>query len=177
MTIWLLADGNPVDVVIEPHLGETFTVCAHSAAVLEPLVELAPEPAFETVFDTKFKWAVHIPMHRVMPDGWEFLDSARTFTIERLVAPISPNPAQWFWEAAKVFDEDGTWLDTPEGYCGYELLKDPAILLEELQNSQLQDIALIPVYGERFSDKFLDKSAEEWDVWTDEWEGETEEDL
>jgi len=114
-------------------------------------------------------------MHRIMPAGWEFLDHARTFVTERLPAPISPNPAQWFWEAARVFDHEGSWLETPEGVCGYELMTDPVDLLRYLEGLELHDISIIPVYGEIQSERFLAKAAEEWDVWSDEWEDEEEE--
>ena len=52
MTFWLLDNGEPVDVLVEPHLGETYTVCADAIETLEPLIEIIPEPPFSPILNT-----------------------------------------------------------------------------------------------------------------------------
>ena len=170
MTLWLLQDGYLVDVVVEPHLGEVYTVCADSLEILEPIIEISPEPAFNPILNSRFKWAVHVPMNRVMPEGWDFLGLRYAFKSEKLAAPISPNPVEWYWEAVKVYDIEGDRLETPEGEYGYEFMTDPAELLQDLRNCDYEDACLVPVYRTRVNQTFLDKSAEEWEAHPDEWE-------
>lgn len=170
MTVWLQGDGNLIDVLVEPHLGETFTVCANSLDQLAEIAKIAPEPPFEPIHDCKFNWAVHVPMNRVMPKGWEFLEHKHRYSAEQLEKPISPFAAEWYWEACRIFDDEGYNLDQIEGKYGYELLAEPQQILQDLQALHLRDISLVPVYGKPHNQQFISRPAEEWDVHADEWE-------
>lgn len=48
-------------------------------------------------------------------------------------------------------------------------MRDPAELLSELEDLWYQDISLVPMFDNSGQQDFLDSSAEEWDVYPDEW--------
>lgn len=104
MTIWIVGENTFVDILVEPHLAQTYTICANDPAELGEIAQIAPQPIFKTVHGCKFEWAVHLPMKRVLPDSWNFLDRKQSYLTERLEKPISPHPTQWYWEACRVYD-------------------------------------------------------------------------
>lgn len=164
MTIWILEDGNIVDVVMEPHLGDTYTICAHDKSVLEPLMKVASEPAFETIpGSTPFKWAVHMPIYRVMPEGWKFITSSNAHKTERLEEPVSAYPREWSWEAVQLVNCEGDEMEEPIGHGGFEDLKDPALVIAELHEIGLEEASLIPVYRDRSTTPATWRLSKEWD--------------